>query len=151
MSRPRLIETEKYYGCRDRDRSRLGKRCRDRDSIESLADLWYFMKVSIEFKEYLRGVSRKLQGFLRVFQDCFILYSLFHMCWRKVKHDLEKNKNHLALSWKNGFMLIQGNQGLEIILNFLFYKSLSPFKRIIWYIFDVSNWIFLFQRFLEFQ
>ena len=40
MSRPTLIETEKYYGCRDRDRWRLGKRCRDGDFIESLADLW---------------------------------------------------------------------------------------------------------------
>ena len=41
MSRLRLIETEKYHGHRDRDRSRLGKRCRDRDSIESLADLCF--------------------------------------------------------------------------------------------------------------
>ena len=39
MSRPRLIETGKFDGCRDRDQSRLGKRCRYRDSIETLADL----------------------------------------------------------------------------------------------------------------
>ena len=40
MSRPRLIETEKFIVCRDRDQSRLGKRCWYRDSIETLADLW---------------------------------------------------------------------------------------------------------------
>ena len=62
MSRPRLIETEKFLGCRDwkiswmsrlrlietgkfnvcryQDQSRLVKRCRYRDSIETLAYLW---------------------------------------------------------------------------------------------------------------
>ena len=39
MSRPRLIETGKFDGCRDRDHSRLGKRCRYRDSIKTLADI----------------------------------------------------------------------------------------------------------------
>ena len=39
MSRLRLIKTGKFNGCRDRDWSRLGKRCRYRDSIETLADL----------------------------------------------------------------------------------------------------------------
>ena len=40
MSRPRLIETGKINRCRDRDQSRLGKRCRYPDSIETLAHLW---------------------------------------------------------------------------------------------------------------
>ena len=39
LSRPRLIETGKFCGCRDRDQPRLNKSCRDRDFIESLADL----------------------------------------------------------------------------------------------------------------
>ena len=42
MSRPRLIETGKINGCRDRDQSRLGKRCRYRDSIETLAHLCFW-------------------------------------------------------------------------------------------------------------
>ena len=41
MLSPKLIETGKFNGCRDRDQSRLGKRCRYRDSIKTLADLWY--------------------------------------------------------------------------------------------------------------
>merc|ERR1711873_172315 len=40
LSRPRLIETGSFCGCRDRDQPRLNKSCRDRDFIESLADLW---------------------------------------------------------------------------------------------------------------
>ena len=39
LSRPRLIETGNFCGCRDRDQPRLNKSCRDRDFIESLADL----------------------------------------------------------------------------------------------------------------
>ena len=39
MSRPRLIETGKFAGCRDRDQSRLGQSCRYRDSIETLAQV----------------------------------------------------------------------------------------------------------------
>ena len=41
MSKPRLIETGKYNECWDPDQLRLGKRCRYRDSIETLADLCY--------------------------------------------------------------------------------------------------------------
>ena len=41
LSRPRLIETGNFCGCRDRDQPRLNKSCRDRDFIESLADLWF--------------------------------------------------------------------------------------------------------------
>ena len=41
LSRPRLIETQEYGGCRDRDPSRLGKSCRDRDFFESLAIHWF--------------------------------------------------------------------------------------------------------------
>ena len=41
LSRPRLIETGNFCGCRDRDQPRLNKSCRDRDFIESLADLWH--------------------------------------------------------------------------------------------------------------
>ena len=40
MLRPRLIKTGKFARCRDRDQSRLDKRCRYRDSIETLVDLW---------------------------------------------------------------------------------------------------------------
>ena len=40
MSRPRLFETKKFGGCRDRDQPRLSKSCRDRDFIESLANHW---------------------------------------------------------------------------------------------------------------
>ena len=39
LLRPRLIETEKFRGCRDRDWSRLDKSCRDWDFDESLAIL----------------------------------------------------------------------------------------------------------------
>ena len=39
LSRPRLFETKKFKGCRDRDRPRLSKSCRDRDFFESLANL----------------------------------------------------------------------------------------------------------------
>merc|ERR1712198_550985 len=39
LSSPRLIETGNFCGCRDRDQPRLNKSCRDRDFIESLADL----------------------------------------------------------------------------------------------------------------
>ena len=38
MSRPRLFETKKFGGCRDRDQLRLSKSCRDQDFIESLAN-----------------------------------------------------------------------------------------------------------------
>ena len=41
LSRPRLFETKKFKGCRDRDRPRLSKSCRDRDFFESLANLWF--------------------------------------------------------------------------------------------------------------
>ena len=40
LSRPRLNETENFYGCRDRDQSRLNKSCRDRDFFESLVNHW---------------------------------------------------------------------------------------------------------------
>merc|ERR1711923_252141 len=42
LSRPRLIKTGKFCGCRDRDQPRMNKSCRDRDFIESLADLCAF-------------------------------------------------------------------------------------------------------------
>ena len=55
MSRLRLIETEKFLGCRDRDSSRLGDllevktetsrdwtKDADTNSIKTLADLWVY-------------------------------------------------------------------------------------------------------------
>ena len=41
MSRPRLIETQKFGGCRDRDPLGLIKRCRDQDSLLTAPNTLY--------------------------------------------------------------------------------------------------------------
>ena len=48
ISRPRLFETRKFKGCRDRDRPRLRKSCRDRNFMESLANHWIIRKTTTD-------------------------------------------------------------------------------------------------------
>ena len=77
MSRLRLIETENFLGCqdwdsshRDQDQSRLGKRWRYQDSIETLADIWHPISeeggdlCTLNWIFYDTGLLVGLSGFL---------------------------------------------------------------------------------------
>ena len=66
VSRPRLYETRKFWGCRDRDHLRLSKRCWDRVFFESLVNLcnngprcWYVEQVWYEQVKCFRIAESK--------------------------------------------------------------------------------------------
>ena len=83
MSKPRLIKTGKFNGFLYQDQSRLDKRCRYRDSIETLADLCIvFLLQLIHLNDPLNNVtfllSTNLSQFLKSFfgfvQLIFVIY-----------------------------------------------------------------------------
>ena len=79
LSIPRLLETGHFGGCRDRDKARLSKSCRDRDFFESLADPWSDLIFYIGSDKNMQNLDWRKRTAGQIFKtDCdLVQYLIF--------------------------------------------------------------------------